>query len=107
MKMDPFYNDTEYLNSVRLSGEEPLVLVHTNKLCIISLSPNHPIVLNKLQVSKVVYEVPDANLLEEEDGKRKLAQKGHFLTTRSALCTIHTKDGGSFSVKCGSRGKLV
>merc|ERR1712183_1062608 len=37
----------------KVTGEEPLIMVHTNKLCVISLSKYHPIVSNALKVAKV------------------------------------------------------
>lgn len=39
----------------RLTGTETLVMVHSNKLCVVSLSPLHPVIRNRLVVTKVTY----------------------------------------------------
>lgn len=48
------------------------VLQHSNGLCVISLAPGHPILYNKLTVSKV--EFRKQILQSKMSGKKKLGE---------------------------------
>jgi len=37
----------------KVTGLETLVMTHSNKLCLVSLSPHHPVVRNQMEISKV------------------------------------------------------
>ena len=45
------YSEVDY----NISGEETLVMIHSNKLCVVSLSPYHPLVRNNIPIVKVTF----------------------------------------------------
>lgn len=99
-KVDPA--DKEY----NLTGKETLVMVHSNKLCVVSLSPYHPIVRDNKTVAKVEYEVFGIDRLSNKvSGKGK--RGAQVMGSKATLCRIHASDGTSYDITCGARGKLI
>jgi len=83
--------------------EETLVMLHSNKLCVVSLSKYHPVVRGNKTVVKVEY---DSKVLGNKcSGKNK--RGALVMGSRSTLCRISTECGASYTVACGARGKLV
>jgi len=64
------------------------LLAHSNKICLITLAPSHPIITNDLVVSSINYQANDnCNRLNNKvSGKRKAGAQ--FLTDCSILCSI-------------------
>jgi len=83
--------------------EETLVMLHSNKLCVVSLSKYHPVVRGNKTVVKVEY---DSKVLGNKcSGKNK--RGALVMGSRSTLCRISTQCGATYTVACGARGKLV
>ncbi|ODN01357.1 Protein Simiate [Orchesella cincta] len=64
------------------------LLAHSNKICLITLAPSHPIITNDLVVSTINYQANDnCNRMNNKvSGKRKAGAQ--FLTDCSILCSI-------------------
>ncbi|XP_018023542.1 protein Abitram [Hyalella azteca] len=106
----PINKDGSYGADLRdncvITGEETLVMVHSNRLCVVSLSPHHPIVQGNLTVNKVSFEVDGVDRLSNQvSGKGK--RGAQVLGSKATLCKVHTDDGRIYHVMCGARGKLV
>jgi hypothetical protein len=66
--------------------EEQCVLQHSNRVCVVCLSPTHPLVKNSnVTVASIDFLV---------DGKRKKK-----VTTNSILCVVHCKSGVTYSLR--------
>jgi len=89
----------------RLSGEETLVMAHSNKLCLVSLSPLHPIVRRGLTVTEVQFSWEGVDRLANKvSGKSK--RGAQVMGSKATLCRLHTAEG-TFDVMCGARGRLL
>lgn len=74
---------------------------HHNGLCVVCISPRHPIVAQGLRVEAVEYRAE----LRAVRGKRK--RGGLFVEERTGLCSLQCEGGLQFNVQCSVRGILV
>jgi len=89
----------------RISGQETLVMAHSNKLCLVTLSPLHPIVRRGLTVTEVQFSWEGVDRLANKvSGKSK--RGAQVMGSKATLCRLHTAEG-SFDVMCGARGRLL
>jgi len=89
----------------RISGQETLVMAHSNKLCLVSLSPLHSIVRRGLTVTEVQFSWEGVDRLANKvSGKSK--RGAQVMGSKATLCRLHTAEG-SFDVMCGARGRLL
>lgn len=72
---------------------------HHNGLCVICISPEHP--LTKGSVSRVEYVRP----LKAVTGKRK--RGGSFASDDTTLCKITAADGVVYMVRCAVKGTIL
>jgi len=74
---------------VENDGGHYRLLAHSNKICLITLAPAHPIITNDLVISSISYQANDnCNRLNNKvSGKKKSGAQ--FLTDCSILCSIH------------------
>lgn len=83
------------------SLEDVCITRHHNGVCVICLSPRHPIVTSNKRITDVAYRVE----MKEVKGKRK--KGGVVAETVTRLCTITCEGGDVYSVQCGVAGRLV
>ncbi|KAK4294942.1 hypothetical protein Pmani_032467 [Petrolisthes manimaculis] len=82
------------------------VMVHTNKLCLVTLSHKHPIIAQHKQITQVSYEVGKFNRLDNRvSGKGK--RGAQMIGPESPLCIITCSDDTHYSIMAGVHGKLV
>lgn len=74
---------------------------HHNGLCMICISPRHPIITEKDAVTDVEYRVP----FREVQGKRK--RGGILVEERTKLCILTCASGNKYKVQCAIRGVIV
>jgi len=83
------------------------ILRHSNRVCLITLAPTHPVIAQKLKVSSVSFKVTDK--LDRGDnkvsGKRK--RGAQWLNSESMLCKINCVNGGVYNIYAGIRGSLI
>ena len=63
---------------VQSNGEDHVVLVHTNRICLVSLAPNHPVIKEKKTIKKLDFDVSkNCNRLKNTvSGKGKKGGQG-------------------------------
>lgn len=83
------------------------ILFHSNKLCVITLSPAHPVLSNKSQVIDVNFQVTDKcnRFLNTVSGKRK--RGAQWLNPESAICIVTTSDDQVYVIRSSIRGSLI
>ncbi|XP_050717685.1 uncharacterized protein LOC126999294 [Eriocheir sinensis] len=82
------------------------VMVHTNKLCLVTLSPRHPALAPGMEITKVSYNVGRFNRLDNQvSGKGK--RGAQMMGPQSPVCVITCADGSQHTVLAGVHGKLV
>lgn len=82
-------------------GEDTCIARHHNGICLICLSPRHPIVRLAKTVSKVDYRVE----IKEVKGKRK--KGGIAVEERTKLCHLTCGSGEVYAVQCTVKGTLA
>lgn len=83
------------------------VSFHSNRICLISLAENHPVIKNNKKVTRINCEVDEKTdrLKNAASGKGKRgAQK---LSPDSVLCYVECSDGSNFPIYSCIKGKLV
>ena len=93
-----YYTKLYSLDSDREKSEDILVLNHSNKICLITLAPTHPVIADKLRVNKVNFEVSKKIDRKSNKTSGKSKKGGQALEHSSILAIIET-DSGSYPVK--------
>ncbi|KAK3869873.1 hypothetical protein Pcinc_024852 [Petrolisthes cinctipes] len=82
------------------------VMVHSNKLCLVTLSHKHPIIAQHKEIIQVSYEVGKFNRLDNRvSGKGK--RGAQMIGPQSPVCIITCGDDTRYSIMAGVHGKLV
>lgn len=102
-----YYSKLYSLDQDRDRHHDILVLNHSNKICLITLAPSHPVIANNLKVTKVNFEV--SKKLDRKSNKTsgKSKKGGQLLDPASLLAIIQTEDGTEFAVRAVVPGKLI
>jgi glycine cleavage system H lipoate-binding protein len=87
-------------------------MIHSNRICIISLSPEHPVLKDSHDAGK---EITSIHFQDQEGHKSRLDNKvsgrkkhgGQKLKERSVICRIECRDGTNWHILTGVKGKLV
>lgn len=82
-------------------GEDTCVARHHNGVCVVCISPQHPIIRLKKDVSQVDYRVE----MREVKGKRK--KGGIVVEERTKLCALICDTGEIYSVQCAVKGTIL
>lgn len=98
---------SKYFYVSESDGQDQVVLVHSNRVCLVSLAPNHPVIKDKKAIKALNFDVSkNTNRLKNKvSGKGKKGGQG--LDEKSILCFIECEDGQQFPVRSCIRGKLV
>lgn len=101
---DRYY--TRYYH-VQEDEQNQVVLVHSNRVCLVALANSHPIIRDRKPILKLNFHVTEnCNRLKNKvSGKGKKGGQG--LDERSILCYIECKDGETYSVRSCVKGKLI
>ena len=97
-----YYTKLYSLDQDREKAEDILVLNHSNKICLITLAPTHPVLAHNLSINKVNFEVSKKVDRKSNKTSGKSKKGGQALETTSVLAIVET-DGGSFPVKVRRR----
>lgn len=102
-----YYSPRYVLDASGIEGEDLCVLFHSNKICLITLAPTHPIIALKKEITKFNFEV-SRNVdrrLNKVSGKGK--HGAQILQPSSVICFVECSDGTSYSISSCLNGKLV
>jgi len=101
-----YYTNLYQLDKDREKHHDILVLNHSNKICLITLAPSHPILANKLQIKKVNFEVSKKVDRKSNKTSGKSKKGGQVLEPTSVLAIIETETE-NFPVQAVVPGKLI
>jgi len=95
-----------YYTTYRLSNGQSLH-VHSNGLCVLGVSPDHPALQPPNRILSVEFRAHDAkNLMQAEvSGKKKGGAV--FMSPRDMICTVNVSDGSSFKLFACVRGSII
>ncbi|KAK7109549.1 protein Abitram-like [Littorina saxatilis] len=104
--VDRYFSKHYRIDLQKKQGEDICILTHSNKICIVTLAPSHPILSEKKTVTDVNFDVGGANRLENKtSGKSK--RGALWLGALSPLCTLTCSDESKYRVYCGVKGQLI
>lgn len=92
-------SDPKPTESTPSTGHDICVTRHHNGLCVICISPRHPLLRQK--VTNVRYRVP----FKAVQGKRK--KGGIIVESNTRLCTITVASGDVYTIQTGVKGVIV
>ena len=95
---------------VQDNQEDQVVLLHSNRICLVSLAPKHPIIQQNLKIEHLEFEVgnkrkPTDRLSNKVSGKGK--KGGQSIDEKAILCLIHCENGNKYPVRSCVRGTLI
>lgn len=102
-----YYTQYFYLNDNGPLNEHHCVLLHSNKICLITLAPSHPVIKEKKKIKKLDFQVSNKldRLENKVSGKGK--KGGQYMQSDSILCFIECEDGSRYSIYGCVKGKLI
>ncbi|XP_076461625.1 protein Abitram-like [Babylonia areolata] len=87
-------------------SEDICILSHSNKICIVTLAPSHPVLAKRKVVTHVNFKVGGADRLDNKtSGKSK--RGAQWLGSLAPLCTLTCDDNSKYSICCGVKGQLI
>lgn len=101
------YFEAKYVVDINANSEDHCVLVHSNRICVVTLAPSHPVIASKKTISTINFQIGDKTnrLNNTVQGKRKHGAQG--LVPKAILCEIECEDGTKYSVQSCVHGKLI
>jgi len=89
------------------NSNDVCILRHSNRICLVTLAPSHPILAEKKKVTSVSFKVTEKvdRSLNKVSGKRK--RGAQWLDASSPLCKVKCDDESEYTIFCGMRGSLV
>ena len=88
-------------------GQHQVVLVHSNRICLVSLAASHPVIKDKKVIKNLNFQVSqNCNRLNNKVvGKGKKGGQG--VDERAILCFIECENDEKFAVRACVKGKLI
>ncbi|XP_052095139.1 protein Abitram-like isoform X1 [Mytilus californianus] len=101
------YYKPKYILDCQANEDEDLcILTHSNRICIITLAPSHPVVRDKKTIKQISFKVGGVDRLNNKvSGKGK--RGAQELNAGSPICKIACVDGEEFTVYSGIKGQLI
>ena len=92
------------------NDEDQVVLLHSNRICLVSLAPKHPIIQQNLKIVHLEFEVgnkrkPTDRLSNKVSGKGK--KGGQSIDEKAILCLVHCENGNKYPLRSCVRGTLI
>jgi len=83
------------------------ILLHSNRICLLTLAENHPIIANQKTITKIDFQISDK--IDRRDSKvvGKGKKGGQFLAPNAILCHIECSDSTKYTVYSCVKGKLI
>lgn len=96
-----------YYKSSEGTSPDHCILLHSNKICLVTLSPSHPLIKNKKNVLKLDFQVSDKLDRLENKVVGKAKKGGQYIQPDSVLCFAECEDGQKYPVYGCISGKLI
>lgn len=96
-----------YFKAKVISHNEHCILVHSNRLCVVTIAPTHPILAGNLEIESINFESVGhkSRLTNKVSGKFK--KGGQRLKEKSLICVVRTCDGQEHLIHSCISGTLI
>ncbi|ELU17295.1 hypothetical protein CAPTEDRAFT_149184 [Capitella teleta] len=105
--VDRYFTRRYKLNVKKIPGEDQCVLVHSNRLCVITIADSHPIRSMDKVVSSVNFKIDGKIDRAKNAASGKHKRGAQFLQEGSPLCHVTCTDGSRYTLYAVVRGCLV
>ncbi|CAK9824959.1 Protein Abitram [Anthophora retusa] len=101
------YFTAYYKLNVQCPADDIRILMHSNRICMLTLAPSHIILRDDVEITEVDFKVSNKldRVLNKVSGKSKHGAQP--LQTNSNICMITCSNGKTYTIKCCIIGKLV
>lgn len=101
------YFTAYYKINVQCPDDDVCILMHSNRICMLTLAPSHVVFRDNTVITKVDFKVSEKldRLQNKVSGKSKHGAQP--LQTNSNICIITCSNGKMYTIKCCIIGKLV
>lgn len=102
-----YFQPKYFIDAANVGDEDHCVLVHSNRICCVTLAPTHPVIAFQKKISKINFQIGNNTdrLKNTVQGKRK--HGAQCLGPSSVLCVIECEDGSEYSIRSCIYGKLI
>lgn len=101
------YYTEKYFIDLSSRQEDMCVLVHSNRVCVLTLAPTHPILQGKQTVQTVNFRISGETNRLDNKASGKLKKGAQVLARGAPLCEVTTTTGSKYMLKCGIPGSLL
>ncbi|XP_008216590.1 protein Abitram [Nasonia vitripennis] len=88
-------------------GDDFCILIHSNRVCMITLAPSHPILQENKTIESCNYKVSEKLDRTKNKVSGKAKHGAQPLQSNSNLCSLTCTDGSIYAIKCCMIGKLI
>ncbi|XP_076227754.1 protein Abitram [Nomia melanderi] len=101
------YFTAYYKLNVQSPNDDICILMHSNRICMLTLAPSHTVLQGNKEITKVNFKVSEKldRVLNKVSGKSKHGAQP--LQANSNICIISSSNGKTYTIKCCIIGKLV
>lgn len=86
--------------------EHQCILFHSNRICLVTIAPSHPIIKENKTIEKIDFTTENVDRLKNKvSGKGK--RGGQKLEPQSVLCRVECSDNTSYDILSCVKGKLI
>jgi len=98
---------TKYRYTDAKDGHDQLVMLHSNRICLITLAPNHPVIRDQKTISHLNFQVTSKINRLDNSVRGKGKKGGQYLDANAVLTIIECEDGSQYPVRSCVKGKLI
>lgn len=101
------YFSRHYCNGVKDEGDDYCVLVHSNRVCLVTLADTHKLKASDKIPVKVDFQISDKINRGDNAMTGKGKRGAQQLQNNSILCHVTCEDGTTYSIHAAVAGKLL
>jgi len=95
----PNYPDVVERYFRRMYMEDVCLMFHSNKVCVLTLAPHHPILKKNLKVVAVDFKVTEKTDRLQNSVSGKAKRGGQFLTAKAPVCIVRCEDDSEYVIR--------
>jgi len=105
--VERYYRRMYSVDVMGKANEDVCLMFHSNKVCVVTLAPSHPIVADKKTIKIVDFKVTEKLDRRNNRVTGKTKRGAQFLTYESPLCRVTCDDETVFVIRSCFNGRLL